>query len=129
MVKSSAGVIVSGPILVVVNDLIFLSKIQQTAQQVGVAVEVVDPLKIGDRIKTSPACSVILDLNHRFGAAVETARALKANHATQNVQVVAFLSHVQGELAAAARAAGCDMVMARSAFAQQLPELLLKLAG
>jgi len=119
---------VSRPVLVVVDDLIFLSKIQQTAQQVGVALEVIDPAKAVDRVKEILECSIILDLNHRSGAAVDVARELKADSATRNVQLVGFLSHVQGELAAAARTAGCDMVMARSAFAQQLPQLLLKLA-
>jgi hypothetical protein len=38
--------------------------------------------------------------------------------------VVAFLSHVQAELAAGARQAGADEVMARSAFVNQLPALL-----
>jgi hypothetical protein len=45
------------------------------------------------------------------------------------VQVMGFLSHVQTDLAAAAHEAGCDFVLARSAFAQQLPQLLVKLAG
>jgi CheY-like chemotaxis protein len=120
---------VTGPILTVVDDLIFLSKIQQTAHQVGVPVEAVDPSKVVERITEFLVHSVILDLNHRSGAAVELARAIKANPATRHVQVMGFLSHVQSDLAAAARAAGCDFVLARSAFSQQLPQLLLQLAG
>jgi CheY-like chemotaxis protein len=120
---------VPGPILAVVDDLIFLSKIQQTAQQVGVPVDVLDPAQVEDRIKDFAVRSIIIDLNHRSGKAVEVARAVKANPATRHVRVVGFLSHVQGDLAAAARAAGCDTVLARSAFVQQLPQLLLELAG
>jgi len=37
---------------------------------------------------------------------------------------VAFLSHVQTELAAQARAAGCSDVMPRSVFAQNLAAIL-----
>jgi len=120
---------VTGPILTVVDDLIFLSKIQETAHQVGVPLEVVDPGKVEARIAEFAVHSVILDLNHRSGKAVEVARAIKANPATRQVQVMGFLSHVQADLAAAAREAGCDVVLARSAFAQQLPQLLLSLAG
>ena len=120
---------VTGPILTVVDDLFFLSKIQATAHQVGVALEVVDPGKVEARLAEFAVHSVILDLNHRSGKAVEVARAIKANPATRQVQVMAFLSHVQGDLAAAAREAGCDVILARSAFAQQLPQLLLSLAG
>jgi hypothetical protein len=38
--------------------------------------------------------------------------------------VVGFLSHVQKDLAVAARESGCDRVMARSAFTRDLPEIL-----
>ncbi len=120
---------VTGPILTVVDDLIFLSKIQETAHQVGVPLEVVDPGKVEARIAEFDIHSMILDLNHRSGKAVEVARAVKANPATHHVQVMGFLSHVQSDLAAAARDAGCDVVLARSAFVQQLPQLLLSLAG
>lgn len=119
----------TGPILAVVDDLIFLSKIQQTARQVGVPVEVLEPAMVEGRMSELGAKSIIIDLNHRSGRAVEVARAIKSNPVTRGVQVVGFLSHVQTELAAAAREAGCDMVLARSAFVQQLPQLLLNMAG
>jgi hypothetical protein len=38
--------------------------------------------------------------------------------------VIGYLSHVQGELKQKAHEAGCDMVLARSAFSQNLPNLL-----
>lgn len=119
----------TGPILAVVEDLIFLLKIQQTAQQVGVSVEPVELSKAQERLQQSPVCAVLLDLNYRSGSAVEAARAIKADPAISRVQVLGFLSHVQGDLARDARLAGCDLVLARSAFTQQLPQLLLKLAG
>jgi len=119
----------STPILTVVDDLLFLAKIQQTAQQVGIRVEVIDPAMVEERVKNSGVNSIILDLNHRSASAVEVARSIKANPDTRHVQLVAFLSHVQTDLAAAARAAGCDVILPRSAFSQQLPQLLLKLGG
>lgn len=116
-------------IVVVVEDLIFLSKIQQTAGEVGVPIESISPEKLGERMTRGGVSAVIVDLNHRSGAAVEVVRALKANPSSRHIVVAGFLSHVQADLAAAAREAGCDHVMARSKFTQQLPELLLKLAG
>lgn len=95
----------------------------------GVPLEVADPGKVEARVAEFPVHSVILDLNHSSGRSVELARAIKANPATRNVRVLGFLSHVQSELAVAARAAGCDVVLARSAFVQQLPQLLLSLTG
>ncbi len=111
-------------IIVVVQDLFFLSKIQQTAQKLGIAIEVVDLNEAEERARTSPASAVVLDLNHHTGRALELVRALKAHSATRGVPITGFLSHVQEDLAAAARAAGCDRVLARSAMARQLPELL-----
>lgn len=116
-------------ILVVVEDLIFLSKIQHTAQGLSVAIEPVELAKLPQKLRQAPSAMVILDLNHRSGKAVEAVRALKADAATSGVHVLAFLSHVQGDLARAAREARCDQVLARSAFSEQLPELLRRLAG
>jgi DNA-binding NarL/FixJ family response regulator len=116
-------------ILTAVEDLIFLSKIRQTARLAGVEIEVVDPQQVRDRLSDSSVRALILDLNHRSGSAVDVIRSLKSDGATSHVRIVGFLSHVQGELAAAARDAGCDMVLARSAFSLQLPQLLRQLAG
>ena len=116
-------------ILVAVEDLFFLAKIQHAAQQAGVPVDPVELSKVQDRLQTSPARAVILDLNHRSGRAVETAQAIKADPATNHVLVLGFLSHVQGDLAREARLAGCDQILARSAFSRELPQCLLNLAG
>ncbi len=116
-------------ILAVVEDLIFLSKIQQTAKLLGVPVETVGPGKLLERLAHGSIQGVILDLNHRSGTAVDILRALKANPSTSHLPVVGFVSHVQDDLIAAARAAGCDQVLARSAFTVQLPQLLDKWAG
>jgi CheY-like chemotaxis protein len=115
-------------ILVAVDDLFFLAKIRETARLVGVPVESVDPKRLPERLAQAPARAVMLDLNHRSGAAVEAVRALKADPATTRVPVLGFVSHVQTDLIAAARAAGCDEILARSAFTAQLPELLRKFA-
>ena len=51
--------------------------------------------------------------------AIERVRAEKSG-----VRMVGFLSHVQVDLAEQARAAGCDEVMPRSKFTQNLAEIL-----
>jgi CheY-like chemotaxis protein len=119
----------SKAVLAVVDDLFFLSKIQQTARPLGVTVEAVEPRELAARVASRAPGGVLVDLNHRSGAAVEAVRALKAGVATAPVKVVGFFSHVQEELGQAARDAGCDRVMARSAFTRQLHQLLAELAG
>ena len=117
------------PILAVVEDLIFLSKIQQTARQIGVSVEPVEISKLAGRLQQGSSHAVILDLNHRSGRALETARAIKSSAESSKVHVLGFLSHVQADLAREARLTGLNQVMARSAFTEQLPELLRQLAA
>ena len=116
------------PSLVACEDLSFVSKIQQTARETGIAIEPVEIGKLRERLLQSSSRAVSVDLNHRSGKAVEAARAIKSDPATSRVFVLGFLSHVQADLAREARQAGLDSVMARSAFSQQLPALLRKLA-
>ncbi len=111
-------------VLAMVDDLFFLAQIQEAAKQAGVSVRTCAPGEICEAAKCEAVPIIILDLNHRSGAALDALRALKSDPALSHLRVTGFLSHVQGELAAAARAAGCELVLARSAFVQRLPQLL-----
>jgi CheY-like chemotaxis protein len=115
-------------VLAVVEDIFFLAKIQQTARQLGVTVEAVTPDALQGRVASNGASAILLDLNHRSGKAIAALESIKNDPATRHVPVVAFLSHVQTDLAQSARTAGCDRVLARSTFSQQLPRLLLELS-
>ena len=113
-------------VIAVVDDLFFATRIQETARQLGVEIELVPAAQIRERVARGGVDAVILDLG--AAGALETLRILKADAATGSAQVTGFVSHVAAETIAAARAAGCDQVLARSAFTRQLPELLKKLA-
>ena len=114
----------SRKILAIVEDLFFLAKIREAARQSGIELEVARPETLPEKLAQLQFPAVILDLNHRSGRAIEAIQAIKENTQTQHVPVLGFLSHVQGDLAARARASGCDVVMARSAFSVRLPEIL-----
>ncbi len=114
-------------IVALVDDLFFLAKIRETAKAVGVTVVTIDARRGPAAVAEAEARAIILDLNARSLSAVDWIQALKSDSATRPVRIVAFVSHVQEQLISAARAAGCDSVMARSAFTQQLPELLRSL--
>jgi CheY-like chemotaxis protein len=103
------------------DDLFFQMKVAETAKHLGVELKVAgnaDALLA--LLKPAPKL-VIVDLNARSQPlqAIERVRAEK-----KGVPVIGFLSHVQAELAAQARAAGCDQVMPRSKFTQNLPAIL-----
>jgi len=112
-------------VLALVDDLMFTSKIKTTAQQVGVDVAFVrssDAALTGMRMK-APAL-VILDLNNSRTDPLGTVAAMKGDPALASIPTLGFVSHVQAELIDAARAAGVDDVLARSAFTARLAEIL-----
>ncbi|HVX85218.1 MAG TPA: response regulator [Phycisphaerae bacterium] len=116
------------PAIALVTDLIFSTKITGTAKALSTPLVVarsLDTLK--SRLDESPPSPlVIIDLN---AANLDPIAAihLAKSHPTAP-RIVAYLSHVQTDLAAAAKSAGADQVLPRSAFVTQLPTLLQQIA-
>jgi PleD family two-component response regulator len=112
-------------VLAVVDDLMFTSKIKATAQQLGVDVTFArssDAALAGMRTR-SPAL-VIFDLNNPRTDPLGTVAVMKGDPALASIPTVGFVSHVQSDLIDAARLAGVDEVLARSAFTARLAEIL-----
>jgi DNA-binding NarL/FixJ family response regulator len=110
-----------GKVVALMDDLFFQMKVLETAKQLGVEFKVAANADVLMSLLEQSPKLVIVDLNARSQPiqAVERIRAAKSS-----VRVVAFLSHVQRELAAQAQAAGCDEVMPRSLFTQNLAAIL-----
>jgi CheY-like chemotaxis protein len=120
-----AGGVVTRRVLAAVEDLLFRSKISETADVVGVeAAFPRNPKKLLEALRASPPDLLVLDLNSARFEPLELLRIVNSDSALQDVRTVGFLSHVQGDLALAARESGCDRVMARSAFVENLPRVL-----
>jgi PleD family two-component response regulator len=112
-------------VVAAVEDLLFRSKISQTAEVLGVeAAFPRSPKRLMEQASQSPPDLLVLDLNSARFEPLELLKRLKSDEATRDVPVVGFLSHVQKDLAVAARESGCDRVMARSAFTKDLPKIL-----
>jgi DNA-binding NarL/FixJ family response regulator len=103
------------------DDIFFQMKIAETAKQLGVEVKVATTGEALRSLLESNPRLVIVDLNARSNPIAEI-QALRRTH--PQLRVVAFLSHVQRELAAQAQAAGCSEVLPRSAFTQNLAAIL-----
>ena len=109
-----------------IEDLFFLAKIQETARKLGIKVGFVKADKevlarltdAGDR----PSL-IVFDLNNANAKPLTLIPKLRAK-LKKGTSIIGFLSHLQGDLKAKAIEAGCDMVMPRSAFSQNLPNLL-----
>ncbi len=115
-------------LLAVLNDLIFETKISSTARTVGVTPNVLrSVVELPAAIARWQPSLIIIDLNSMGPSAiqaVELARCLG-----RGARIVAFVSHVDVELAGEARAAGASVVMPRSRFSAELPKLLAGLGS
>jgi DNA-binding NarL/FixJ family response regulator len=109
-----------------VDDLFFQAKIQETARKLNVKVEFVKTEQdLTERIKLNgeeKPSLIIFDLNHTSAKPLSLIPKLKSK--LKKTSVIGFLSHVQGDLKQKAHEVGCDMVLPRSAFSQNLPQLL-----
>lgn len=113
-----------GKVLVLVDDLLFMTKIAETARHVGVELQTVGTVEalVAEAQAGAPRL-VIADLNARCGA-IEAVGAVRAAGCAS--PVVGFVSHVQVELAERARAAGFDEVLPRSQFAREVAGILAR---
>ena len=111
-------------VLAVVEDLFFTVKINEAAKRAGLSVAFVKSERDAlDQAAEHPAL-IILDLNFAGVEPVQLIQKLKADPALQKISLLGYVSHVQGELKQAAQEAGCDMVLARSAFSQNLQQIM-----
>jgi DNA-binding NarL/FixJ family response regulator len=113
-------------ILVAVEDFLFRSKIRAVAKHAGVELAFAKtPEEILERARAERPALVILDLDSATAEPVATIAALKADPSLSGIRTLAFASHVHTSLIAAARAAGAEQVLPRSAFAGNLADILL----
>jgi CheY-like chemotaxis protein len=114
-------------ILVAVDDLLFSSKIRTTARQAGV--ELTFARTPGDILSQARALKpslVIFDLNSPKIDSINTVEALRHDPELAAIPTMGFVSHVDTRTILAARQAGVDEVMARSAFAANLEKILIE---
>jgi PleD family two-component response regulator len=112
-------------ILAVLDDLMFTSKIRTTAGQLGVDIRFARSAEAAmNEIRRTPPTLVILDLNNPRTDPLGIVAAVKQDPALGSVRTVGYASHVQTDVIEAARRAGVDTVLPRSAFAQHLADIL-----
>ena len=117
----------SSRIFAFIEDLFFMAKIQETARKLNVKVEFVKTdkdlvEKMQQNGEEKPSL-IIFDLNNNSVKPLTLIPKLKSK-LKKGTSIIGFLSHVQGDLKQKAHEVGCDMVLPRSAFSQNLPQLL-----
>jgi hypothetical protein len=111
-----------------IEDLFFLAKIQETSKKLGIKVGFLKNEKdaiakfaeVPDQERPS---LIVFDLNNANAKPLTLIPKLRTRF-KKSTSIIGFLSHLQGDLKVKAVEAGCDIVMPRSAFSQNLPNLM-----
>jgi CheY-like chemotaxis protein len=116
---------VSAPLgLLLSDDLIFTSRIVGTAELLGLSIKTAkDQAGLQVLAMHQPASCVIIDLANPGLDIAELANWLRQNGSPRTV---AYGAHVNVDSLKQAREAGCDLVLPRSKFAEDLPRDLPK---
>ncbi|MCI0639708.1 MAG: response regulator [Gemmataceae bacterium] len=108
--------------LLLCDDLLFSSSIQGHARHLGIDLRTARTPE--DLMTLAQSCKprlVLVDVHTPGLSIADAARELKEISAPA---IVAYGSHVQGEVLQQAREAGCDLVLPRSRFVADMPSQL-----
>ena len=112
-------------VLCVVDDLMFSIKISTAAKALGAPVFFErNAAAVVGRVREKRPALVIFDLNSQKLRPLDAIAALKGDPSLRQIPTLGYVSHVQTDLIQAARDAGIDQVLARSAFTERLGEIL-----
>lgn len=115
----------SRTVIAAVDDMLFISKIRAVAEHLGVDVRFArnaDALLASAR-ENKPNL-IIVDLHAQKIDPLALATALKSDPELHAIELLGFFSHVQTDLMREANMAGYDRVMPRSAFSNDLANIL-----
>jgi CheY-like chemotaxis protein len=110
--------------LLLSDDLMFTSRITGTARSLGLTIKPASSVEVLESLASqeTPRC-IMLDLANPGLAVGDLIQHLRET-CTPMPRIVAYGSHVDAAGLKAARDAGCDVVLPRSAFVEQLPHKL-----
>ena len=112
-------------IVCAIDDLIFSVKVSTAAKSLGAEVYFErSPDGIVPTVRDKRPSLVIFDLNSARLKPMDTIAAIKNDPELRDVRTLGYVSHVDADAIDAARRAGVDQVLARSAFSDQLRNIL-----
>lgn len=113
-------------VLAAVEDLLFRSRISEAADSLGVEAKFPrSPEKLLGALRSGRPDVLVLDLNSVRFDAVSILNELRADEGLASVETIGYVPHTRTDLILAAREAGCGRILARSAFFNGLPDVLL----
>jgi len=112
------------------NDLLFASRVKGVAERLGQALEVVGSVDtLVERASESPKQLVLLDLSTPGIDPREVVDKLRSIDDAAPPKLVAYAPHVHEAKLLAATEAGCDEVLTRGQFNNQIERVLAQYAG
>ena len=112
-------------IVCAIDDLIFSIKISTAAKALGADVFFERSAeKLLTTVRDKQPSLVIFDLNSQRLQPIAAIAAMKKEHDLAGIRTLGYVAHVDADTIDAARKAGIDRVLARSAFTEQLGEIL-----
>lgn len=112
-------------IVCAVDDLLFSVKISTAARSLGTDIYFErSAANLLPTVRQKRPALVIFDLNSTRLEPLAAIAALKADPELAATRTLGYVSHVDTATIEAARAAGIDQVLARSAFSERLGEIL-----
>lgn len=117
------------PVLLVISDLLFRSRIDDAARRANVPLRVAKSMEQLERhlSKEMPALAIV-DLESDTIDTAAAMRRLRASPGGESLRIVAYAGHTNLDAIKAGREAGAGVVLARSGFIAQLPSLLARVA-
>ena len=111
-----------------IEDLFVVAKMQEAARKLGVKVQFAKAEKetlaaLTDAPENERPSLIVFDLNNAGAKPLTAIPKLKAK-LKRGTSIIGFLQHIQGDLKLKAIEAGCDSVMPKAAFSQNVPNLL-----
>ena len=113
------------PVLLVISDLLFRSRVDDAARHANVPLRVAKSMEQLERHlgKETPALAIV-DLESDTIDTAAAIRRLRAVPGGESLRIVAYAGHTNLDAIKAGREAGAGVVLARSGFIAQLPALL-----
>ncbi len=111
-----------------IEDLFLAAKIQEVSRKLGIKVGFLKPdkdviAKLVETAEENRPALIMVDLNNVNAKPLTLIPKIKTK-LKRGTSIIGFLSQAQGDLKSKAIEAGCDTVMPRSTFSQNLPNLL-----
>jgi CheY-like chemotaxis protein len=111
-----------------IEDLFILAKIQEVSKKLGIKVAFLKAekdvvTKLTETREEDRPALILFDLNNANAKPLTLIPKIKTK-LKRGTSIIGFLAHIQGELKSKAIEVGCDTVMPRSTFSQNLPSLL-----